>query len=80
MSDLAFFHGEVELNGAKTFAECNISAGEILTMRQAPVCDVKRKRQDTLLPEPEDRQQTPPLPAKELVSAPALDAGENAPP
>jgi hypothetical protein len=73
-SDLAFFHGDVELDGAKTFAECNIPEGVILTVRQAPAPDVKRKREDSPPPDPEDvlkgasmkvpvKEKTPPLPA-----------------
>jgi hypothetical protein len=54
-SGLAFFHGDVKLNGASTFAECNIPAGAILTVR-----DAKRKREDS--PPPVARSPTPPLP------------------
>ena len=57
MSGLAFFQGDVELNGANTFAECNIPAGAILSVRQAP--DTKRKREDSPSPEPGDMQETP---------------------
>jgi len=39
---LAFFWGDVKLDGARTFAECNVPAGAILTVREA-----KRKREDS---------------------------------
>ena len=41
MSGIAFFYGDVELNGTNTFAECNIPEGAILTVRGP-----KRKRED----------------------------------
>ena len=59
-SGLAFFHGDVKLNGASTFAECNIPSGAILTVRQARAPDAKRKREDS--PPPVARSPTPPLP------------------
>jgi hypothetical protein len=31
---VAFFHDDVKLNGTSTFAECNIPAGAILTVRK----------------------------------------------
>ena len=45
MSDIAFFYGDVELNGTNTFAECNIPEGAILTVRRP-----KRKREDSPAP------------------------------
>ena len=33
MSGIAFFYGDVELNGTNTFAECNIPEGAILSAR-----------------------------------------------
>ena len=33
-SGLAFFHGDVKLHGASTFAECKIPAGAMLTVRK----------------------------------------------
>ena len=51
-SGLSFFHGDVKLNGASTFAECNVPAGAILTVREA-----KRKREDS--PPPVARSPTP---------------------
>ena len=78
-SGLAFVHGGVEMDGAKTFAECDIPEGASLTVRQAPAPGAKRKRMDSASPEPEDMQKTPkpspklqwatvkaPLPAAEL--------------
>jgi len=67
-SGVAFFHGDVKLNGASTFAECNIPAGAILTVRECnipagailTVRDAKRKREDS--PPPVARSPTPPLP------------------
>jgi hypothetical protein len=53
---LAFFQGDVKLNEANTFAECNIPAGAILTVRQAP--DTKRKREENPPPEAGDMQKT----------------------
>jgi hypothetical protein len=47
-SDLSFVHGGVELDGTKTFAECDIPEGTILTV------GVKRKRGDDATPEPEN--------------------------
>ena len=65
-SGLAFFHGDVKLNGASTFAECNIPVGAILTVR-------KRKRDprfSTAAP-----QKKRPLPAP-----PALGGAATGPP
>jgi hypothetical protein len=46
MSGLAFFHGDVELDGVKTFAECNLTEGVILTVRQAPAPGVTSWRKE----------------------------------
>jgi len=54
-SGLSFFHGDVKLNEANTFAECNIPAGAMLTVRECntparailTVRDAKRKREDS---------------------------------
>jgi hypothetical protein len=54
MSGLAFFHGDVELSTTKTFAECNIPAGAILTVCQTLAPDVQRKREDSPSPDPGD--------------------------
>jgi len=67
-SDLAFFHGDVELDATKTLAECDIPEGAILTVRQAPAgaktrapsrARGGRKRKDSASPEPEDMQKKP---------------------
>ncbi len=65
MSDLAFFHGDVELSTTKTFTECNIPAGAILTVCQTLAPDVQRKREDSPSPDPGDMQKTP-KPSPEL--------------
>jgi hypothetical protein len=66
-SGLAFFHGDVELDATKTFAECNLPEGTILTVRQAPAGAKTRapsrarggtKRKGSASPEPEDMQKT----------------------
>ena len=67
-SGVAFFHGDVKLNGASTFAECNIPAGAILTVRECnipagailTVRDAKRKREGHR--SSVARSPTPPLP------------------
>jgi hypothetical protein len=68
---LAFFQGDVKLNEANTFAECNIPDGAILTVRQAPAPDTKRKREENPAPSPKlkgasmkapEKSKTPPLP------------------
>ena len=67
-SGLAFVHGDVELVATKTFAECNLPEGTILTVRQAPAGAKTRapsrarggtKRKASASPEPEDMQKTP---------------------
>jgi hypothetical protein len=67
-SDLAFFHGGVELDATKTLTECNLPEGTILTVFQAPAGAKTRapsrarggkKRKGSASPEPEDMQKTP---------------------
>lgn len=53
MSGLAFFHGEEELIGTNTFAQCNIPVGAILTVRQAPAPAPHTEREHEENPPPE---------------------------
>jgi hypothetical protein len=53
MSGIAFFYGDVELDGTNTFAECNLPEGAILTVRRP-----KRKREDS--PSPRQVETDPP--------------------
>ena len=86
-SGLAFVHGDVELDATKTFAECNLPEGTILTVRQAPAGAKTRapsrarggaKRKGSASPEPEDMQKTPkPSPKLQWASVKApLPAAE----
>jgi hypothetical protein len=70
MSGIAFFYGDVELNGTNTFAECNIPEGAILTVRRP-----KRKREDSPAPAlrgraSSERQETSPLPPHQVETDP----------